>query len=60
MTISRIRPTYTFDQDRLDQLRAVVPEAFADDKIDWDTLRDLLGDTVEDPAAWPAGPAAAR
>lgn len=59
MPHTRLRPTYTFDQDRLDQLRAVVPEAFADGKIDWDTLRDLLGDTVEDPAvehfglSWP-------
>ncbi len=59
MPHTRLRPTYTFDQDRLDQLRAVAPEAFADGKIDWDTLRDLLGDTVQDPAvehfglSWP-------
>ncbi len=59
MPHTRLRPTYTFDADRLAQLSAVVPEAFADGKIDWDTLRDLLGDTVEDPAvehfglSWP-------
>ena len=59
MPHTRLRPTYTFDEDRLAQLRAVVPEAFADGKIDWDTLRDLLGDHLEDPAvehfglSWP-------
>jgi len=48
MPIQRIRPTFTFDEDRLAQLRAIVPEAFADGKINWDTLREALGEHLED------------
>lgn len=48
MPIQKLRPTYTFDEERLAALKAVVPEAFADGLINWDTLRDLLGDYLED------------
>jgi adenine-specific DNA-methyltransferase len=48
MTITKLRPTFTLDQDRLDALAAIVPEAFADGKINWDALREALGDRVED------------
>jgi len=48
MAISKLRPTFTFDQDRLDTLRAIAPEAFADGKISWDALREALGDHLED------------
>ncbi len=47
MPIQKLRPTFTFDQDRLDQLRAIVPEAFADGKINWDVLRETLGEHLE-------------
>ena len=33
MTIEKVRPTYTFTADRLAALQAVVPEAFADGRI---------------------------
>lgn len=48
MTITKLRPTFTFDQDRLDALKAIAPEAFADGKINWEALREALGDRVED------------
>ena len=48
MPIQKLRPSFTFDQDRLDQLRAVVPEAFADGKVNWDTLKEALGERLED------------
>jgi adenine-specific DNA-methyltransferase len=48
MTIEKLRPTTTFDQDRLDALRAIAPEAFADGVINWDALREALGDRLED------------
>lgn len=44
----KLRPTFTFDEDRLAQLRAVVPEAFADGKVNWETLREALGAMLED------------
>lgn len=50
MPISKLRPAFTFTEDRLRELQAVVPEAFADGKINWDTLREALGETLEDEA----------
>ncbi len=48
MPITKLRPTFTFDEDRLAALRAVVPEAFADGRINWETLRAALGEHLED------------
>jgi len=48
MPIEKLRPTFTFTEDRLKELAAVVPEAFADGKINWDTLREALGERLED------------
>jgi adenine-specific DNA-methyltransferase len=51
MPITHLRPSFTFDDDRLAALRALVPEAFADGRINWDTLHEALGDHLEDEAA---------
>jgi len=48
MSLSKLRPSFTFDSDRLRELAAVVPEAFADGQINWDTLREALGEHLED------------
>ena len=48
MPKEKLRPTYTFTEDRLAELRAVVPEAFEDGSINWDTLRDLLAPHLAD------------
>ena len=48
MPISKLRPSFTFTEDRLAELRAVVPEAFADGKVNWDVLREALGERLED------------
>jgi len=40
------RTAYTFTEDRLEALKAVVPEAFADGKIDWDALQEALGEHI--------------
>jgi adenine-specific DNA-methyltransferase len=48
MSIEKLRPSFTFTEDRLKELQAVVPEAFADGKIAWDTLREALGEQLED------------
>jgi len=48
MPIQKLRPTFTFIEDRLKQLEQVVPEAFADGKIDWETLQEALGEELED------------
>lgn len=48
MPIRRIRPSFTLDEDRIDELRALVPEAFADGKIRWEVLKEALGGYLED------------
>ena len=51
MTPEKLRPAFTFTEDRLRQLQQVVPEAFADGKINWETLREVLGNYLEDEEA---------
>ncbi len=36
MTLPKLRPTFAFDEERLNALRAIAPEAFADGKINWE------------------------
>lgn len=44
----KLRPSYEFAEKRIEQLRQVVPEAFGDGKIDWDDLREILGQHLGD------------
>lgn len=48
MSTEKLRPSFTFTEERLAELRAVVPEAFPDGKLDWDTLREALGEHLDD------------
>ena len=48
MSIEKLRPSFTFTEDRLKELQAVVPEAFADGKVNWETLKEALGEQVEE------------
>jgi adenine-specific DNA-methyltransferase len=47
MLHTRLAPGFTFTTERLEQLKSVVPEAFADDKINWEALREALGSRLE-------------
>ncbi len=47
MQNTRLLPEFTFSKERLEQLKATVPEAFADGKIQWETLREALGNFLE-------------
>jgi len=55
MDQERLHPltSYNFDADRLEQLQSILPEVFADGKINWDVLRAALDEHLEDnePAA---------
>lgn len=46
--IEKIRPTFSLTEDRLNALKQILPEAFSDGHINFETLRELLGDDVED------------
>ena len=47
MTITKLRPTFTFDPAHLDTLRTIAPEASADGKINCDTLLEALGERLD-------------
>lgn len=50
MPITKLTPenNYPYLADRLKALEQVVPEAFADGKINWDRLREVLGEDLEE------------
>ncbi len=48
MPITRYEPGYDLQEERLERLRTLFPEAFADGELDWDALRDLLGAPLEE------------
>ena len=48
MPIDKLTPTFTFTEDRLQALQAVVPEAFADGQVNWETLKEALGAYLAD------------
>lgn len=51
MPIERLKPAFSLDEERLRALEQVVPGAFADGQINWEVLRELLGERVEDEEA---------
>lgn len=48
MPIEKLKPTFSFNDERVRALEEVVPEAFADGRINWEALRELLADRIED------------
>ncbi|MBP9691553.1 site-specific DNA-methyltransferase [Candidatus Woesebacteria bacterium] len=47
MAHERLRPQYFFDQERIDQLKQLAPECIEDGKINFETLRQNLGDWTQ-------------
>jgi adenine-specific DNA-methyltransferase len=48
MAHEKIRPQYFFDETKIEQLKQIAPECFEDGKINFETLRQNLGDWKED------------
>lgn len=46
MPLTKLRPSFTLTEDRLLELQAILPETFADGRINWDTLREALGNPI--------------
>jgi hypothetical protein len=40
----RLEPTFSLEDDRLSELKKITPEAFTDGKVDFERLRELLGE----------------
>ena len=52
MAHEKLRPHYVFDQIKIEQLKQIAPECFEDGKINFETLRQNIGDwslNEEDP-----------
>ena len=48
MAHEKLKPTYEFTENKIKAFKQIVPEAFEDGKINFDTLRECLGDLIED------------
>lgn len=48
MAIEKLKPDFQFDEERIKKLYEIVPEAFADGKINWHSLQEALGNYKED------------
>jgi adenine-specific DNA-methyltransferase len=47
MPIEKLKPSFFFDEEKIRELKQVVPEAFADGKINWNTFKEALGEHLE-------------
>jgi len=48
MAHERLRPEFFFDRDKIEKLKQIAPECFEDGKINFETLRQNLGDWRQD------------
>ena len=44
MAHEKLRPNYFFDEEKIAQLKQLAPECFEDGKINFETLKQNLGD----------------
>ncbi len=40
MPIEKLRPHFTFNEERIEQLKQIAPECFADGKLNWEALTE--------------------
>lgn len=48
MSVQKLKPSFSLEQERIEMLKQLVPEAVSDGKIDWDILKESLGEYIED------------
>lgn len=51
MPIERIQPRFLFNEERIEQLKQIAPECFADGKINWEVLKEAIGNYTEEEGA---------
>lgn len=47
MSIEKFQPSYNIYPEKFEKLKSVFPEAFEDEKINWEILKECLGNFVE-------------
>lgn len=48
MSHERLKPEYLFDEEKINKLKQLAPECFEDGKINFETLKQNLGDWAQD------------
>ncbi len=48
MSIEKFCPSYDIFNERMERVKVAIPEAFADGKINWDVLKESLGEFIEE------------
>ena len=48
MPIEKLRHSFSFDEERIKGLKRIAPEAFEHCKINWEVLKEALGEHLED------------
>ena len=48
MAHTRLKPDFAFDEERVNKLRKIAPEAFEDRKINWEVLKEALGEYLDE------------
>lgn len=51
MVIEKLKPTFSLEKDLVEKLKQLVPEAVADGKINWEILKEALGEHLEEEGA---------
>lgn len=48
MVVSKLKPTFSLEQDLLEGLKQLIPEAISESKINWELLKEVLGEHLEE------------
>ncbi len=48
MVISKLKPIPTMQENLFEELKKLIPEAISESKINWEVLKELLGEHLED------------
>ncbi len=51
MPVTKLTPTFNLEQERIEALKQLIPEAVSDGKIDWEVLKEALGEFAEEEGA---------
>lgn len=48
MPIEKLQPSFNITKEKIEELKQIFPEAFADNQINWESLKQALSENLED------------
>jgi hypothetical protein len=48
MSYEKLTPKFDLNEERINLMKQIIPEAFADGKINWDSFKEALGEYLEE------------